>query len=433
MTDAAAEKPASGYRFYVLGILILVYALNFMDRQILAILAAPIKAHFKLSDGEFGMMSGLSFAIVYSTLAVPVAWLADRKSRVWIMTGALTVWSGFTALCGLAGSFWQLFAARTGVGVGEAGGAAPGYSLISDYFPKAQRARALAAFSFGIPIGTAAGILFGGLIAASIDWRMAFIIVGVAGLVLAPVFLLTVREPERGALDRAPSSTDAPSVEQAPPQAAGFGEVLRTLLPKPSFWMLSFAAACASVNGYGVALWLPSFFMRSLGLDLVQTSWFYAGIAFFGGVLGIWLGGVIADRLGARSRGAYPLVPAIAFLIAMPCSFAAMNSQALWLVFVLFLLPTGLNLTWLGPVLAAVQHLTPANMRATASALFLLINNLVGIALGTWYFGAVSDVLKPHFGAESLRMAIYSGFGFYLISVILLLATSRTLKKDWVE
>jgi len=435
MSDVDSTPAASrgAYRYYVLALLILVYALNFVDRQILAILAGPIKKELNLSDGMFGLMSGLSFAFVYSFLAVPVAWLADRKSRVWIMTGALTVWSGFTAVCGLAGNFWQLFAARTGVGVGEAGGTAPGYSLISDYFPKAQRARALAAFSFGIPIGSAAGILFGGLIAAFIDWRIAFFVVGGAGLLLAPIFVLTVKEPKRGALDAAPAEAGQPAVAHVPVPAARFGEVLKVLLPKPSFWLLAFGAACASVNGYGVALWLPSFFMRSLGLTLVETSWFYSGIAFFGGVLGIWLGGVLADRLGAKARGAYPLVPAAAFLIALPCFLLAMNSDSRLVAFALFLIPTGLNLAWLGPILAAVQHLTGAHMRATASALFLLINNLVGIALGTYYFGAVSDLLAPHFGAESLRYAIYSGLGFYVISATLLIIASRTLRRDWVD
>lgn len=433
MTTAATPvKSGSGYRFYVLAILIVVYALNFVDRQILGILAGPIKAELKLSDGQFGMMSGLSFAFVYSILAIPVAWLADRRNRVWIMTGALTIWSGFTVLCGAAGSFTSLFVARTGVGVGEAGGVAPGYSLISDYFPKHQRARALAAFSFGIPIGSGAGILFGGLIAAAVDWRTAFFVVGGAGLLLAPIFLLTVREPKRGALDL-PETTPIEEPVAPPAKVPGFGEVLKVVLPKPSFWLLAFGAACSSVNGYGVALWLPSFFQRSLGLTLVETSWFYGGIAFFGGVLGIWLGGMIADRLGAKSKSVYPLVPAVAFLIALPCFLVAMNADSRLVAFVLFLIPTGLNLAWLGPIIAAVQHLTPSSMRATASALFLLINNLVGIALGTYYFGAVSDLLAPRFGAESLRYAIYSGLAFYVISAFLFFLASRKLKKDWVD
>ena len=196
---APAERP--GYRFYVLAILILVYMLNFLDRQIIGILAAPLKAEFGLSDSQFGLLGGIAFASVYSTLAIPLAWLADRFSRVWIMTGALAVWSGFTALCGVAASYTQLFLFRMGVGVGEAGGVAPAYSRIADYFPPHQRARALAGFAFGIPLGTAAGTLVGGLLAASYGWRTAFIVVGLLGVILAPLLRLTVRDPKRGATD----------------------------------------------------------------------------------------------------------------------------------------------------------------------------------------------------------------------------------------
>ena len=172
MTTTDAAAPArTGYRYYVLAILILVYTLNFLDRQIIGILAAPLKAEFNLTDSQFGLLGGIAFASVYSTLAIPLAWVADRFSRVWVMTGALAVWSGFTALCGTAGSFGQLFLFRMGVGVGEAGGVAPAYSLISDYFPPEQRARALAAFAFGIPLGMAAGTLVGGLLAVAYGWR----------------------------------------------------------------------------------------------------------------------------------------------------------------------------------------------------------------------------------------------------------------------
>jgi sugar phosphate permease len=454
--DASTTRP--GYRYYVLAILILVYTLNFLDRQILGILATPLKAEFQLTDRQFGLMSGLAFAMLYSTLALPIAWLADRVSRVWIMTSALAVWSGFTALCGAAGSFWQLFLCRMGVGVGEAGGVAPAYSLIADYFPKHQRARALAAYSFGIPIGTATGALFGGLIAFKYDWRVSFIVVGLLGVVVAPIFRLTVRDPRRGGSDGPPpggataraSAPLAPAVASGAPAAPSFGTVLRTLLPKPSFWLLSFGAASSSICGYGVALWLPSFFQRSFGLDLAQTAWYYAGIALLGGLLGIWLGGVMADRLGTKSRGAYPLVPAIAFLISVPCFLLAMNSsallslltggtadanswQALAVAFVIFLVPTGLNLAWLGPIIASIQHLVPAPMRTTTSALFLLINNLMGLGIGIYYFGWMSDLLRPTFGTESLRWSIYSGMVFYVLSSGLLFGASRTLKKDWVE
>jgi len=443
--DARAASP--GYRYYVLGILILIYMLNFLDRQIIGILAAPLKAEFNLSDSQFGLLGGLAFALLYSTLAIPIAWQADRFSRVWIMTGALTVWSGFTALCGLAGGFGSLFLCRMGVGIGEAGGVAPAYSLIADYFPKSQRARALAAYAFGIPLGMAAGTLVGGLLAATYGWRTAFIVVGVLGVLVAPVLRLTVKDPKRGGLDVEPAAPAAAPVEA--PKAPPFMEAVRTLAPKPSFWLLSFGAAASSVCGYGVAAWLPSFFMRSFGLTLSQTAWYYSAIVLVGGVAGIWLGGSMADRLGKTSKAAYPLTPAIAFLISVPCFILAMNSgavvgavmpgsdpngaAALTMAFLIFLIPTGLNLTWLGPITAAVQHLASPTMRTTASALFLLINNLLGIAVGIYYFGWMSDLLRPTFGEESLRWAIYTGMGFYLLSSALLFGASRTLKKDWVD
>ncbi len=432
-----AAKP-SGYRYVVLAMLILAYTFNFLDRQILGILAKPIKDEFHLTDGQFGLMGGLAFALLYTTLAIPIAWLADRFSRVWIMTAALTLWSGFTALCGFVGGFGQLFLARMGVGIGEAGGVAPAYSLIADYFPKQQRARALAAYAFGIPLGTAAGTLVGGLLAVRYGWRSAFIVVGALGVLLAPLFRLVMRDPPRGGADR---EAGAPVTPPAP--AVPLGEVVRLLAAKPSFWLLALGAASSSVCGYGVAAWLPSFFIRSLGLTLAQTAWYYSGIAFIGGLLGIWLGGAMADRLGAKSKGAYPLTPAVAFVISVPCFLLAMNSgalvgglggqAALAVAFVIFLIPTGLNLTWLGPITAAVQHLAPAPMRTTASALFLLINNLLGIAVGVYYFGLVSDLLKPTFGAESLRWAIYTGMGFYLLAALLFLLASRRLARDWVE
>ncbi len=442
-----ARDASPGYRYYVLGILILIYMLNFLDRQIIGILAAPLKAEFNLSDTQFGLLGGLAFALLYSTLAIPIAWLADRFSRVWIMTGALTLWSGFTALCGLAGGFGSLFLCRMGVGIGEAGGVAPAYSLIADYFPKSQRARALAAYAFGIPLGMAAGTLVGGLLAATYGWRTAFIVVGVLGVLVAPVLRLTVKDPKRGGLDIEPAAPVAAPVQT--PKAPPFKEVVRTLAPKPSFWLLAFGAASSSVCGYGVAAWLPSFFMRSFGLTLSQTAWYYSAIVLVGGVAGIWLGGSMADRLGKTSKAAYPLTPAIAFLISVPCFILAMNSgavvgavmpgsdpngfAALALAFVIFLIPTGLNLTWLGPITAAVQHLATPAMRTTASALFLLINNLLGIAVGIYYFGWMSDLLRPTFGEESLRWAIYTGMGFYLLSSALLFGASRTLKKDWVD
>jgi len=404
----------------VLAVLILAYTFNFLDRQILGILAGPIKAELGLTDSQLGLMGGLAFALFYTGLGVPIAALADRWSRTWIMTGALTLWSGFTALCGFATGFWQLFLCRMGVGIGEAGGVAPAYSLISDYFPKDQRARALAAYSFGIPIGSALGILFGGLIAHAIDWRAAFIAVGLAGVLLAPLFRFIVREPPREA---------APVPVAATPVAGG----VRALLAKRSFWLISLGAAASSVCGYGVAFWLPSFFERSLGMGLVDRSLFLGSMTLVGGVIGVWAGGVLGDRLGRARPAAYLLVPAVAFLLALPCFVLAVQAKSLWLAFLLFLIPTGLNLVWLGPVVTAVQHLVAPAQRSTASACFLFVNNLIGLGLGTWYFGAISDVLTPRYGAEALRYAIYSGLGFYVVSAALFALAARGLKRDWVE
>ena len=339
--------------------------------------------------------------------------------------------------CGLATGFWSLFLARVGVGFGEAGGVAPAYSLVSDYFPRAQRARALAAYSFGIPVGSALGILFGGLIAASMSWRVAFVIVGGAGVLFAPIFKLVVKDPVRGGLDGATAKTPsiAPSIAPliAPLIAPPFSTVVATVLPKPTFWLLALGAASASVCGYGVAFWLPSFFIRSLGLTLVETSWFYGGITLIGGVAGIWLGGVVADRFAKKNRAAYALTPAVCFLVALPFAYAAMNATSLVWAFLLFLVPTGLNLAWLGPVVGAVQQLAPANMRTTTSALFLLVNNLLGIAVGLWIFGYLSDLLAPRYGTESMRYALYCGAGFYVLASLLLWLASRRLAVDWVD
>ncbi len=425
-----------GYRAYVLGLLMVVYTFNFIDRQILAILAPYIKAEMGFTDSQMGLLGGPAFAIVYSTLALPIAWLADRKSRTMIVATSLGVWSAFTALCGFAGGFWTLFLSRMGVGVGEAGGVAPSYSLVSDYFPKSQRARALAVYSFGVPIGTALGYLFGGILAALIDWRMAFIVVGLAGIVLAPLLKFTVKDPVRGGFDRAEPVEGAgaivtPHVET---KAASFGEVWAILLKKPSFWFLAFGAACSSVYGYGAAFWLPSFFQRSMGMEGVERAVYIAGIAFIGGTAGIWLGGWLADKLGKGvKKAAYPMVPAIGFIIAVPMFWLAMNVDNKWLAFCLFLIPQALSLAWLGPVVTAVQHLVPPHMRSTASASFLLINNLVGIGLGIYLLGAVSDYLTPRFGEEALRYSLYVGQWFYALAAILLLISARSLKRDWVD
>jgi MFS family permease len=420
---AAPQTAPLGYRSYVLVVLVLVYTFNFIDRQIVGILAVPIKAELHLTDSQLGLMGGLAFALFYTLLGIPIARMADRVSRTRIMTAALALWSLMTAVCGLTHSFVQLFLARMGVGVGEAGGVAPAYSLICDYFPAKERARALSVYSFGIPIGAALGIVLGGYITSLMSWRMAFFIVGLAGLLMTPLLKLTVREPERGALDpEHGAAADAPSLV----------EVMGVLAGKASFWGLSLGAASASMMGYGLFFWAPSFLVRSFHMSLLHASLSFGALVLVGGLIGIWFGGALADRYGEKRKAMYAYIPAMAFLATLPFYAAGVLSTTLWLSFAVLLVPTALGLAWLGPVLAAVQHLVPGNMRATASALFLFINNLIGIGLGTTLIGVVSDLTRARFGSESLRYAILAGTSFYLIAALLLFFAGRKLAKDWV-
>ena len=416
-------KTLSNNRAYVLFILVVVYTFNFIDRQIVGILAVPIKADLGLTDSQLGLMGGLAFALFYTGLGIPVAMLADRFSRTWIMTVALVIWSGMTAASGLATNFWQLFAARLGVGVGEAGGVAPAYSLISDFFPPSQRARAMGLYSFGIPIGSAIGIVFGGVIASLINWRYAFFIVGLAGIFLAPVFRMTIKEPARGQYDRQRTVRKPPGLKM----------IFSTLASKPSFWLLSLGASFSSMMGYGVFFWLPSFFVRSYNLTLLNASLFYGAVLLIGGLAGIWAGGWLGDRFGQDRRSQYARIPAIAFLCTVPFYVLAILSPTLTLAFFVLLVPTALGLVWLGPVISAIQHLVRPDMRATASAIFLFINNLIGIGLGTYAIGALSDSLTARFGDESLRYSILAGTGFYLIAATFFFLAARWLERDWEE
>ena len=407
-----------------LGMLLLVYAFNFIDRVMLGILVPPIKHEFALTDSQLGLLGGTAFALFYTALGIPIGWLADRLNRVWIVTIALALWSAFTAACGAAQNFAQLFAARLGVGIGEAGGVAPAYALISDYFAPARRARALAVYSFGIPLGSAAGILFGGLIAAQVNWRAAFVIVGAAGLILAPLLRLWVREPVRGGLDE-PSS---PAAAGAAPRLR---EVVHLLAGKPSFWYLSLGAASASVMGYGVYFWMPSFLVRSYHLSLPQVSVCFSALTFVSGVAGIWLGGALADRFGSARRAAYALVPAVAFLLSVPLYAVGLLAPASLSSLPIFIVPMALALAWLAPTASAIQHLVPARMRALAAALLLFIINLIGLGAGSYAIGALSDHFATARGTESLRYAMLSCSGFYLLAAGLYGLGSRRLASDW--
>ncbi|BDW98596.1 hypothetical protein MACH15_03490 [Maricaulis maris] len=546
----AEKKASAGYRSVVMLLLFLVYAFNFLDRQIISILAIPIKEDLGLTDEQLGLLGGIAFALLYSTLGVPIAWFADRMSRTWIMTIALTVWSGFTAVSGFAQNFTQLFLARVGVGVGEAGGVAPAYTIIADYHPPEERSRALAIYSLGIPVGSAFGVIAGSQIAGggisdSLDWRSAFFIVGIAGIVLAPIFKLVVKEPKRGQFDSGPTKAaqsrqevgvysdrktrilsiagavlfalpsllsifnilvfGATSIQSVPLllaasvvgalsgwmagrwvsrttspamlmlglavllplsalvawvvpalSGAGFGvsaigwlvghvvagamigaffaafrDFMSLALEKPSFWLMIMGASASSMMGYGVFFWLPSFFSRSFQLGLVETGWLFGGVLFVAGSLGIFLGGVMGDLMGKSKRSAFATVPAIAFLLSAPLYWAGIMAPSPLLAVIILFIPTALGLAWLGPVLSAFQHLMPPHMRTSASSVFLLINNLLGIGGGVYVLGRVSTVLQPTFGDGSLRISIVIGASIYLVAAFFMFWAARYLARDW--
>ena len=360
-TSPAARTSSRAYSLYVLGILTLVYITNFIDRIVLGILVGPIKTELNLTDSELGLLGGTAFALFYTALGIPVGWWADRVSRVRIMTVALLCWSVFTTLTGLAHSFLALFLARLGVGVGEAGGVAPAYALIADYFRPKSRARALGFYSLGIPVGSACGYLFGGYLTTAFTWRAAFLLLGAVGVILAPLFLMTVREPVRGVQDGARASLLAPVS----------GEVVRKLMAKPAFWLLSLGAACGSIMGYGLLFWLPSFFMRSDGMSLLQVSRLLGALLLLGGIPGVLLGSYLADRYGPRHPRAYALIPAVAFVCILPCYAVGTALPMGRTAFLFFVIPAALQLVWLGPVIMAIQQLVPHTMRSLASAVFL--------------------------------------------------------------
>lgn len=351
-------------------------------------------------------------------LGLPLAYLADRTRRSWVIAGSLAVWSGFTALCGLAGSYWQLFAFRLGVGIGEAGGVAPSYALIADYFPPQRRGRALAIFSLGIPLGLAGGSLVGAYLASWISWRAAFIVMGILGILLAPVLLVFVKDLPR---------------KVKPAAQAPIGQVFPILARKPSFWLLAFAASSSSLIGYALASWTPAVMMRSFGLGLVDTGEYLASLLLIGGTIGVYGGGWLADRLGAKDRAWYAWLPAIAWFVAALAWTAGLLAPSLWIAWPLLLVGNAVNILWLGPVVTAVQHLAPPHMRSTASGSFLFINNLIGLGIGPLLIGSLSDGLKSTYGIDALRNAAVAGTAFYVLAGLLMLLAGKWLRRDWVN
>lgn len=415
---AAPFSPA--YARYVLGVLLAVYVMNFVDRQILAIVLDDVKRELGASDTAMGLLSGFAFAAFYTVAGIPIARLADRRSRRTIVAVSLALWSATTAACGLAASFWQLALARFGVGIGEAGGTPPSHALLSDYFPPERRATALAIYGMGIYFGVLFGFMGGGWIRDAFDWRTAFLAAGVPGVPLALLVFFTVREPPRGA-------SEARAVGAEPPRGR---DVLRILFGRRAFALLTLAACCQATSGYAVLTWGPAFLGRvhQLGASAIGTS--FGLVAGLGGALGITLGGVLADRLARRDARYHAWLPAVvslaAFPFAVPFYLAGDVATALASFAVFYVV----NNMYVGSLWSLAQGLVPVRMRALASAALLAILNLVGQGLGPLFVGALNDALAPRLGAGAIRYSLLATAAIGALAGPLFFACARTLRAD---
>ncbi len=444
LTDAtlgAASAPSApvvspAYRTYALWLLLVIYIFNFIDRSVVNILAEPIKEELNLADWQLGLMSGFAFAIFYTVLGLPIARLAERRNRAVIISISVAVWSAFTAICGLAQNFIQLVLARIGVGVGEAGCTPPAHSLISDYVPKEQRASALAFYSMGTPLGGLVGLVVGGLVADAYGWRAAFFVCGIPGLFLAVLAFFTLVEPRTKAAMKA--------IQAAAPTAS-VREVVRALMKKRTFWMISGAVAIIAFLGYGHSAFTASFFLRVHGPEVAALAAEFGlqSIGFLGlalglvgglsGAVGAFVGGLIADRYGMRDLRAYMSVPAIAGLISMVLYAFALTRDSAALTLGLLAINGVLASLWYGPVYATAQSIVPAHMRATTAAVLLFIVNLIGLGLGPLLTGLLSDVLAASMGpGEGIRWSLI-GTGILAIPAFFFFwIARRSIREDAV-
>ena len=424
------NKHSNGYRNFVLILLTLVYGFNFIDRQIVGILAPFIQKDLDLTNTEMGLLTGLLFAALYTVVAIPIAWLADRYNRVNILTIALATWSGFTALFGLAGNFFQIGLARMGVGIGEAGGSPASHSIISDLYAKEERAGALGIYSMGIPLGImAAYFVTASLVGPSgedVNWRRIFIILGLTGIALAVIVRLVLREPVRGAMEFGNNA----DVAQPP-----FFESLITLLKIPSWWWMCFGIALGSFVSYSFSAWQtkylllldPDFNFQSLLLILgIINGTTYAG--------GTFLGARLADSWGARNIRAYGWLPAIAISLCLPigmASFWVSSVESHLILTTVFLLFMGM---YLGPSFAIAQTLAPINQRAMSTALFFFILNLVALGGGPYLTGWMIDFFKDTSAdLESTRYALTVTCLVFVPSILSFLVVARKIPKDWAS
>lgn len=412
------------YQGYVLAILTLVYACNFIDRQLLVILQEPIKKDLGLSDTQLGLLSGFSFALFYVTCGIPIARLADRASRRTVIFAAITVWSVMTTVCGLAVSYTQLLLARIGVAVGEAGGSPPAHSMISDIFPPARRATALSVYSVGVHIGILAGFVLGGRLAEYFGWRTAFLVVGPPGIILGCVLWFTVREPIRGATQ--PSQVAARDGAPRP-----LGETLALLWSLRSFRHIALVAGVQGLLVYGIGNWLASFFLRSYPIKIGELSMWLALAVGLGGACGTLLGGFATDRLGAKDKRWYLWVPLVGVAVALPTLITILTTGNLLLALLLSFVFIGAINLYLAPMFAISHGLVDARTRALVSSILFFLSNLIGLGAGPTLIGFLSDRFAASGNMNSLRdaMLIIGTLACLWVSVHYLLA-AKALNKD---
>ena len=392
--ETGVFSPAA--RQYALSVLVVVYTFNFIDRQILSILIEPIKAELGLSDGQLGLLAGFAFALFYATLGIPIARYADRSNRRSLIALALAVWSGMTALSGLAQNFWHLLVARIGVGVGEAGCSPPAHSMIADYFPANQRSTALGIYSLGIPAGIMFGFIAGGWMNEFFGWRAAFFVVGIPGLLLAILVRFTVREPTRG-------MAEGRSIVGAQPSMV---DTFRYLWTKRAFRHLAFGGALTAFVGYGVVSWIPAFLIRSHGMGTGEAGTWLGLIIGIPGGIGIALGGWLADRYGARDTRWYLWIVTVSLLAALPFGIGVYLAASPYLALLLLVIPVALGNFYQATTFSQTQGLVTLRMRSVAAAVLLFILNIIGLGLGPSFTGYLSDLLRPQFGVESLRWSL---------------------------
>jgi predicted MFS family arabinose efflux permease len=414
VSDEVNPPQSKNYRRYVLFLLTIVYALNFVDRQILVILQESIKADMALSDAQLGLLTGFAFAIFYVSVGIPIARWADSGNRKNIVAGAIAVWSGMTALSGLTQNFYQLLLARIGVGVGEAGGSPPSHSILSDYYPAKERGRAMAIYSTGVYLGILIGFIVGGWVNEHYGWRIAFFAVGLPGLLVALIVKFTLREPIRGIADGIEVKT-----------SVTFKETLSILWALKSFRYFALASGLTAFCSYGIGNFLPSFLIRSHGFETTQVGISLAITAGLGGIIGTYAGGHFADKLGLKDMRWYLWVPAIPAIFAPLLITSAMFMDDSTLALACLFVSTVFGALYLGPVIAITHTLVSPNMRAMSSAILFLVLNLIGLGCGPLVVGLISDALTPSLGSDALR---YSIAGVSFVGLLSMLAFYRAAK-----